>query len=180
MPTLWACSESSDTSSLVERYSPNWRQLSDSSKFAVVPLPSSSEPYPEFQTAVRCWTETGTGQICLYASEFNGAVSRLSLSIRRVPELPSIVLSTSDGDGYSCAAMMGAATEDIRRSDNRLTSNRIDYRNRAWGRDFVVNYMRDNNVTGEWFDCVRLLRIVNAGSLETLSTTEISRSMLPD
>ena len=74
---------------------------------------------------------------------------------------------------------MGATTEEIRRDQDVLTSNRIDIGSGQWGRSFVSRYMQANNVSGEWFDCVGILRAIRAGSLETLSTTDVRRSMLP-
>lgn len=162
---------------VVDQLSPNWEKLGDGSSFAVVRRGGPGEAY-EGATAVRCWAETGA-ELCLYADQGKYLGLRSELSIRRSDEKPGIVMGAGTSNGYSCHTSAGHVVEAISRENSTLLSNEIGFDRTSWSQGYVREFLRDNKVDGEWFDCNRLIRIVHSGSVETLSTTAITRSMLP-
>ncbi|MBX9727902.1 MAG: hypothetical protein K2X31_03240 [Sphingopyxis sp.] len=163
-----------------DKYRAEWHDLKDGSKFAIAPLIGADTLPPDRQTAVRCWQTGAAAYLCLDATKSTGDVRSLSLNLNRREELPTLLFPAGWVEGYSCFAMRGTVTEEIRRGGSLLSSNRVGPTTAPWSRSFVQQFMRENDVPGEWFDCEQLLHIVHAGSLETMSTTAVRRSMLPD
>lgn len=177
---LAGCNDRSADPSLIDQYRADWHTLDDGSKYALVPMIGMDTLPPDRQSAARCWATTGPAVLCLDATKDSGRVTGLSLSISRHETLPDILFPSVGAPGYSCSASMGSVVEEIRREGALLTSNVIGPRSSPWSRSYVERYLQENDVEGQWFDCDRLLRIVHAGSLETISTTQIRRSMLPE
>jgi hypothetical protein len=148
-----------------------WRKLPDGSQFAAVTVSNG-----ENSEAMRCWPK-GQGFSCIDISRFE-AVSSYSVDFDELSSLPEYLIGASSTvDGYSCGELLGY-NETIARGGKELISNRLDGETRRWDRRFVAQYMRDNGVKGTaWFPCLEVLRKVTAGSLETLSTSSITRSL---
>lgn len=190
---LTACADPDAPTVSASDYYPNWTQLPDGSLFAKLPrsdpqdvaamaAAAAIEAVDEDGTTIgiRCWDEgAGNQQFCLSALKTGNISPLLSIHVSSPSELPTVVLPHGTPDGYSCSAMMGSITEEISRGDRLLISNRIGYGSPPWTGNYVRRFMRDNDVEGQWFDCDRLIRIIHAGSLETMTTTVITRSMLP-
>ena len=173
--TLAGCDAASnrEANELVARATPHWRALPDNSKFAIVDAMPQGNFNGEDKIAVRCWPDNR----CIFAqySLFETPMLRVVITEDGPPRLVTFPESGS----YYCYSLLGHVHEIIRRGDSPLVTNRVAYDKPAWSQTYVETYIRDNGLNGDWFDCGKLLGIIEAGSLETISTTSISRSMFP-
>ena len=170
---LGGCAEVEETD--ISWMRPNWEQLPDGSSWARV-----TKPDTENSLAIRCWPAQEDGFQCIRAATF-GASGFQSIRIARdsETELPSMLFPVVlTDDGYSCGSLMGPS-EEISRSGEALTSNRLEYGRSRWSSSFVQDYMARNNVGGtDWFPCLEVLDAVQAGSLATVGTSSVSDRML--
>lgn len=164
--------------SSVERIA--WQSLPDGSQFAISasPLVSSSSSMTEHRSAIRCWPQ-GNQFSCLSVTKSSGVLSALNVSSYSTDELPGYLLPIFDQAGYTCGTVLGSPEERIGTGSATLTSNQLLSLDDRWSRKFVTRFMAENGVKGQWFDCLTVLREVSSGSLETLGTTLITRSVLP-
>ena len=101
-----------------------------------------------------------------------------SVGLGEYLELPDLVLTAAAHNGYGCSYLI-EYREEISRNGDVLVSNAVDYSNPRWQRSYVDRFMDDNSVEGQsYFECLEILQAVNRGSMETLTTTEVSREML--
>lgn len=151
-----------------------WQQLDDGSKFAHARSESIDE-------AARCWRKD-QGFICLSVQSIDlGSVGRQY--VVRAAERPALGEASSPGigeiDGYVCNYLSSVgASEEIIRGADRLVSRKVGAEVR-WPKSYVDGYLADNGLPGRHFDCIDVLNVVRSGTLETLSTTAITQSMLP-
>ena len=88
------------------------------------------------------------------------------------------MLSVSDQDGYRCRYLIDYS-EEIERSGETLVSNSVTYGRPRWSRAYVNEFISENDVDGQgYYDCLGILRAIRRGSMETLSTTEVTEDSL--
>lgn len=164
--------------SSVERIA--WQLLPDGSQFAISasPVVSSSSSMTEHRSAMRCWPQDNQFS-CVSITKSSGALSALNVSSYSTDDLPGYLLPIFDQDGYTCSTVLGSPQESIGNGSATLTSNQLRSLDDRWSRKFVTRFMAENRVKGQWFDCLTVLREVSSGSLETLGTTLITKSVLP-
>lgn len=163
--------EADDT---LDQYQLEWRQLDDGSHFG-----RAGRSGDDNQFGIRCWPWQGDLLRCAEAQEFSaGGVRHTTVGIGYHADLPTMMLSVSDQDGYRCRHLIDYS-EEIERSGETLVSNRVTYGRPRWSRTYVNKFISENHVDGqEYYDCLGLLRAVLRGSMETLSTTEVTKGML--
>ena len=155
----------------------HWRELSDGSHFTRTAFGSDGS---RNEGAIRCWRAEHGGYACLLVVDARtGGFDFTSVDIRSEAELPHTIIPLGgSSDGYSCSYTIGY-TENIRRNGELLISNDVRFGNRAWSPAFVADYMASNRVDGQrHYRCLDILQAVRTGSLETVSTTSVNRSML--
>lgn len=150
----------------------DWHKLPDGSQYA-----RKYWQDIDMQSAYRCWpTQSEANQSCISVTDINrGEILEVSLVDRtRDSSDPSL-----DTGGYNCtAAYNSLQSEKIARGGNTLVSN-SDAATQPWSADYVNSFMDENQVEGaRHFRCLDILRLVKSGSLETLSTTAITRDMI--
>lgn len=152
----------------------DWKTLDDGSSFA-----RFNSADGDNQSAWRCWPSEGAF-LCVTAGEMLAAGFNTHAIARRVEQkLPTSALPfVTSGDGYSCGYTIKPG-ERISRAGEALVSNYLDYATARWTRKYVSKYMDDNAINGSpYFDCLNILQAVRSGSLETLSTTTVTREMV--
>ncbi len=163
-----------------EPYLVKWESKPDGSQYSsVYGMPfENAESVSDSRAVSRCWSAE-TGFVCLHVvkTDVVGGVTHISLS--EEDALPELLLPTFYESGYNCSTVLGSLEESIGNGKVPLTSNQLRSLDDRWSRKFVTKFMADNNVDGQWFDCLTVLREVSSGSLETLGTTLITRSVLP-
>ncbi len=165
-----------DSSALAafEEMRPDWKKLPDGSSFARTTLHSKG-----WDLATRCWpTEVDSvqGFDCVQADTMN-ELSSTTVKRRFELELPTVILPASSSDGYSCSYLLGYR-EAISVKADELVTNDLNY-SRPWSSRYVKSYMADNSVPGQpYYNCLGILRAIQNGSLATLGTTSVNRSML--
>jgi hypothetical protein len=182
---IYAMSSASDHDPTPGPVGPNpwgveWQKKSDGSLFSsTYEMPGDrAERFDEGNGATRCWP-SDSGYQCLHVINTGGIGRIRHVSTTIETELPEVLLPFTNTDGYSCSTVMGTPQETISNGSATLTSNQLRSLDDRWSRKFVTKFMADNNVEGQWFDCLTVLREVSSGSLETLGTTLITRSVLP-
>lgn len=163
-----------ETDDPLVQYQLEWRQLDDGSHFG-----RAGKSSDDNQFGIRCWPWEDGLLRCVEAQEFRAAgISNTSVSIGYHNQLPEIMMSAGTSTGYACSYLMDY-TEEISRGGDALVSNRISYGQQRWSRSYVNKFMADNDVDGqEYYDCLEILQAINRGSMETLSTTEVTEGML--
>lgn len=175
MALLAACAEqSSADAGILADIKPVWRSLPDGSSFAIT-TPSGKDAETLVRVGARCWPESDGGFICMMARQMVGAVNVTSVSYGEESGLPDYMLGDAGGAAHQCYALMGNVVEQLKRGNSVLVSGAAG----QWSRGYVRKYIADNQLSGDWFRCVDIVRAVEGGSLETLSTTTITRDMLP-
>lgn len=166
---LSVATEPGNDVNVVTSFDVAWSSLPDGSFYAT----KDAENH-ENAAAYRCWSTTAGKYECLAAGK--GPLGSISVARTSFDELPHLLIPiVSDDDGYSCGATMGSY-EQISARDGVLTTNR---EGPPWSKTFVRRYMADNTVKGTgWFPCLKVLDAIQAGSLATLRSTTIKRSML--
>lgn len=171
---LGACHEPA-TVDAVQKEQPAtaWTQLQDGSQFAHARGENVNE-------AARCWPK-GDGYDCIsvMSVDFDSVGKRY---IVRAAERKELGKASSPGigdiDGYSCNYLgMIGATEEIVRGSDVLVSRRSGS-GAPWSKSYVDGYLKDNGLPGRFFNCVDVLDAVRGGSLATLGTTSVKRTML--
>lgn len=166
-----------------------WEEAPSGSKFRL-----ERNEYEGFSAPLveRCWPR-GAGFICVSARGMQadgGTIWTISRVAR--PRLPS----AGDPDPpesqspYSCKLSnldAGRMLEEEISKDGgngaKITGNVIEgplHNRTAWRKSYVEALVRDNNL-GEndaYFQCARIARIIEDGSLESLGTTLLSKSVL--
>lgn len=157
-----------------------WQDKPDGSRFSgVYEMPGDrADRFDEGNGASRCWPDNG-GYGCLHVINTGGIANIRQVSVTVEAELPEVLLPFTNTDGYTCSTVMGTPQETISNGSTTLTSNQLRRLDDRWSRKFVTKFMADNNVEGQWFDCLTVLREVSSGSLETLGTTLVTKSLLP-
>lgn len=150
-----------------------WSKLPDLSFFSEV----GGEG--DFEVAARCWQDEPADMRCIRISVMNaGGMKSTTVSLGREDALPDSLIPNPAHDGYSCNDVLGV-NETISRDDQVLISNRPGMETSRWKRGFVDSYMKSNAVVGQpYFDCLGILQSIEEGSLATLSTTSVKRSMI--
>lgn len=94
-------------------------------------------------------------------------------------KLPTMVFPFANTEnGYGCQYLLGLH-EAISRGGKTLVSNQPGYATTPWSAGYVRKFMTDNDVGGPGhYQCLHILRAVLRGSLETLTTTEVTAKML--
>lgn len=171
---LGACSGPAEQADHLANYRVSWTKLPDGSSIGL-----AGSAGAENRSAMRCWPKAKAGFICALVSEANSAVHMLSVSRREHDALPSIIFfESAPRDGYSCGVLLGAR-EEISRAGSQLTSNELGRSSPRWPKSHVDKYMKDNAVGGlGYFRCLEILDTVNRGSLDTLGTTSVDKSMV--
>lgn len=108
-----------------------------------------------------------------------GSINSYAVTRAEEATLPETSMAISrGGPGYSCSHLIGYA-EEIGRGGAMLTSQQVDRSTPRWSPGFVKKYLAENGVDGPgYFRCLDVLEALQFGSLETLGTTTITRSML--
>ena len=106
-------------------------------------------------------------------------LNSISIAIVDEPKLPTIDLGVvHQVDGYSCGWVI-TYLEQISRGSQDLITNRPEEGSPAWSAAFVDRYMKANHISGQpHYPCLSIAEAVHEGSLETVSTTSIKRSMI--
>lgn len=165
---------SPDQQAMVDRMEVEWRDLPDGSKFG-----KSGGFDPEDEYGARCWEWKDGMYRCLEGGVTNtGVFSRTSVSIEYHNGLPYTVGLNQLENGYGCSHNSGFV-EEVVRDGSALISNRPTYGNSRWSENYVKKFMADNGINGQaYFNCLDILQAINRGSIETLSTTEVTEGML--
>ena len=172
---LAACGSERDPAvETLEQFAVDWRKLDDGSDFGRVGRPGG-----EIEGAIRCWSWQDDLRRCVEVGKSNGAgFTRTSVQIVYPGDLPAFLVPTSSADGYRCHHLLGYR-EQIARDGEALVSNALGHDSPRWSRSYVAEFMAGNGVKGQnYFDCLGILELIHAGSLETLSTTEVRESMV--
>lgn len=158
-----------NASANLESYRPHWEKVADGSFLGG----STSD---QARMTMRCWPDAQNHYVCLQAGELDLSGGTM-IARTEENELPTLLLPVVSADeGYGCTYALGPH-ETISRRGQQLVSNVVD-RNGRWSRGFVGKYLTDNGVGGAaWFPCLEVLDAVRGGSLATLGTTSIKRSM---
>lgn len=163
--------QQADTSA-IDNLKANWRTLEDGSHFASV-----GNGIDNFDVAERCWPGKEAKFDCILVSSLN-SIGNKTIDLRSESELPTILFGTGEINGYGCGTAVGPY-EQIKRDDKILVSNQPGYANARWSRSYVQRFMSKNGVKGQgYFPCLEILNAMAGGSLETLSTTEVDKSMM--
>ncbi len=151
-----------------------WRKLDDGSHYG-----HSGDLLSDNEYGIRCWPDGEAGFRCIKVHEFRGGgMNMTSVGLGDYPELPDLVLSAIAHNGYGCSYLV-EYREEINRNGDALVSNAVGYSNPRWQRSYVNRFMDENSVEGQpYFDCLAILQAVNRGSMETLTTTEVTEGML--
>jgi hypothetical protein len=159
---------------MLDRLDVEWRDLPDGSKFG-----KSGGLNPEDEYAARCWEWRDGLARCVEGGVTHSAgFSRTSVSIEFHDDLPSTLGPRGVENGYDCSHMIDYA-EEIVRDGRTLVSNSLTYGQPRWSRTYVTKFLADNDVDGQaYYDCLGILRAIRRGSVETLSTTEVTEDML--
>ncbi len=172
---LAGCGAAPEEGDPVDPHEAKWRKLDDGSVFTTV-----SDLQNGFAVAMRCWPNAKSGFRCIQVFD-NTSTSFPVRDIVRIDEdkLPEWVIPMQPNlSGYSCGTVLGSS-EKIVRNGATLITNRLDTLEGVWSRSYVDQYLAENDVKGQrWFPCLRVLRAVINGSLETLSTTSITKKDL--
>lgn len=172
---LAACGDerSPDTETL-EQFAVEWRQLNDGSNFGRV-----GKTGGDIEGAIRCWSwQDGLRRCVEVGKSTAGGFQRTSVQIAYLSKPPAFLVPGTSAEGYSCQHFLGYR-EEISRGGEPLVSNTLGYDTPRWSRSYVTDFMNSNGVEGQnYFDCLGILELIQAGSLETLSTTEVQEGML--
>lgn len=157
-----------------------WQDKPDGSRFSgIYEMPGDrAERFDDGDGATRCWPDEH-GYRCLHVINAGGPGGIRHVSATIEAELPEVLLPFPKTDGYTCSTVLGSPQESIGNGSATLTSNQLRSLDDRWSRKFVTRFMAENGVKGQWFDCLTVLREVSSGSLETLGTTLITKSVLP-
>ncbi|MBL4640652.1 MAG: hypothetical protein OSA41_05600 [Erythrobacter sp.] len=170
---LAACGDDRGTDPLADSRL-EWRQLDDGSHYG-----HAGGPISDFEYGIRCWPNDQVGFRCAEAQTFRGAgLEMTTIGVGYHPKLPDLLLSVGSNDGYGCSYGI-EYREEILRGGDALVSTAVTYGRPRWQRSYVERFMADNAVTGQqYFDCLAILQAINRGSMETLTTTEVTEEML--
>lgn len=153
----------------------SWQRLSDGSWLSTPTIAK------DFKSVTRCWKARGSFDcLNIFSSKDNDTATRFqSARLDRNPGL-------SDA-GYRCMAIdryfhesvskdnKGSQISDVLKSNNVEV---IDYRteiSRYWTRDFVDNYMKQNQIIGnKYFNCPYVMSVISNGSYLSVGTTDLT------
>ncbi len=175
LPLLFLIGCHSPSAEATDQSATNWRTLPDGSRFA---HSEPDDPQTAF-TAVRCWPAKEAAFECLEASEnYAGGAKFVNVTKTERNALPGRLIPQLGDNGYTCGRAM-ERFESITRSGAELQMHPVAYDNRPWSKGFVNRYIADNDVNGpSWFPCLSVLSAIESGSLETLSTTSVTKAMI--
>ncbi|UKK86159.1 hypothetical protein L7H23_08705 [Sphingopyxis sp. BSN-002] len=149
-----------------------WTKLKDGSFLARTSLESPEQKY--WESVTRCWP-VSKGFDCIKAMRIFmdiGDETRITLDFDK--ELPEDGIPSSQiANNYQCRSLMGVH-EEI--GTGPLASRNVLLQG-PWSKSYVSRFLADNGIQGRWFGCVDVMRAINAGSLETLGTTIVTRRM---
>lgn len=170
--SVTGCQPATDTSEL-DAMRPEWRELADGSMFAAV-----GNEMTDWQVAERCWPAEEKLRDCILVSKLN-SIGSTTIEVKSEGSLPTLLFgSAGASNGYSCGYTMGAQ-EMIKRNGDILVSNQPGYGTSRWSSAYVANFMRDNGLKGQgYYPCLEILDAMLGGSMETLSTTEVTKAMI--
>lgn len=172
---LAGCNAPREESTGLDHYNAKWERLADGSHYASVENVEDG-----FALSMRCWPDSKVVFRCIRVIESSSTGFNVRQIDREdVPELPRWMLPfVPVTDGYGCGTVVGP-TERISRDGDTLVSNDLTSISARWSQSYVDRYISKNKVKGQrWFPCVKVLRAVLDGSLETLSTTSITKKDL--
>lgn len=126
----------------------------------------------------RCWPREGRYD-CIFVSQLIRlpAVDTSGVNVSR-HDLAALPSNEPDSTlGYGCSIVgFGIVTESITGPSGTLVSHRIagGANEAPWTAAYVDRFMRENRVEGRrHFNCQRLSRLIQQGSLSTISTTAV-------
>jgi len=157
-------------------YDLTWEKLPDGSQLA-----RKSSTSGDFAMIERCWPRLDGGFRCLQAGISSGIGSMHQIARTDEKALPTLSFGiVTTENGYSCGTLsISGPLEVISRGGKDLETNRLESLDDRWSQAHVTKDMKDNHVGGTgWFPCVEVLRKILNGSLETLGTTSVNKTML--
>ena len=181
---LAACDAAPEnTTSPLDRFNVEWKKLPDGSFFSAPaddqPALLGSDPASvATKMALRCWAKPSSGYRCIRAATVDaGGFTIQSVNVEERGALDTFIMPyDAGGDGYGCQSVLHAEGY-IERKGKRLVSNQPTYLDDRWSRGYVNTYMARNDVAGpHWFPCFKVLNAILKGSLDTLSTTSVTRA----
>ncbi|MFS8063770.1 MAG: hypothetical protein ACMG5Z_04185 [Luteimonas sp.] len=152
-----------------------WKRLSDGSYYGWW------EEVGLHRSVYRCWPTAGVFD-CLSASDGGSLDGYKRFQTKQLFVDPMKMQSKEAAGGYGCLREHSNVTEHYEIPLMHVyLLNKIggDQSRAPWRGDFVEKFARENNgQTHSYFDCLRLLELVNSGGVDLLGTTLADRAKL--
>ncbi|MDG6079773.1 hypothetical protein E3U23_11290 [Erythrobacter litoralis] len=149
-----------------------WDELSDGSMFL-----SKKQDFTKHM-AERCWPSDDDAWSCVHLYEDSETGILFAQRVERDTLPDTMMMSMAFDDGYQCSHY-SSVRETIEKGADTVASNSLGYGAPAWTEDYVVQFLKDNQITGSGhFDCAAVMRAVLGSSPAALGTTNVSSDVV--
>lgn len=128
--------------------------------------------------AIRCW-KNNENHSCIEMGIFSVNGSNITyINSGKLDEIPASGSEIELPNSYKCELFDIGVSESIWGENGKLDSNNFgSFGILPWKKTYVQNFIKENGLSGDWFDCSSLSQIFKDGSIAVLGTTKVKRAM---